>query len=242
MTHTISFDLDGVLIQNPFSRGVVPFLARHVHQQSGQTGDFDAFWQMFRKHLNRGFSSRVMAGRHVEAFDWDGITREVALNFGVQDIPDVSGIVKEHCTPEYIHLLPNAREGLERLQQAGFRLIVATNGYSKYQVPVLEALNILDFFEEVRAPETHGYAKPQPEFLQGVDLHIGDKLCHDILGANRAGIQSIWIHPEARPIETALEEEDLRRFFRDALPEECTPTAVARDPLEAAEKALELLQ
>lgn len=106
---------------------------------------------------------------------------------------------------------------------------------------LIDALGILQFFDEVRAPETHGYAKPQPEFLAGVDIHIGDKLCHDILGANRAGVKSVWIHPEARPIELALEEEDLRRFFKDALPEECTPTAVARDALEAAEKVLDLL-
>ncbi|GGJ23293.1 HAD family hydrolase [Deinococcus roseus] len=238
---TISFDLDGVLMQNPFGKGVIPFLARHVHQQTRQELDFETFRQQFRKQLNQGFSSRTLAGKHVDAFNWDAIMLEVAQNYGLNHMPDVSQIVKAHCTPEYIHLLPGAKEGLQLLKDAGLKLIVATNGYARYQVPVLDALGILPFFDEVRAPETHGYAKPQPELLSGADLHIGDKLCHDILAANRAGIQSIWIHPEAKPIEIALEEEDLRRLFKDALPAECTPSAIARDALEAAEKAVELL-
>lgn len=238
---TISFDLDGVLIQNPFGKGVVPYLGRWVHSRIETEHDFDVFLPAFRKQLNQGFSSRVFADAHVEAFDWDAITLEVAQSHGLTEIPDVSGIVQEHCTPEFIHLLPGAREGLELLKTHGYRLIVATNGYSKYQVPVLHGLDILRYFDEVRAPETHGHAKPQPGLLAGADLHIGDKLCHDILGANRAGIKSIWIHPQVVPIELALEQEDLRRFFKNATAEECTPTAIARDALEAAQLVLELV-
>ena len=105
-------------------------------------------------------------------------------------------------------------------------------------------------------PDTAGFAKPDPRIFglaPGLIAHVGDLLVHDVLGANLAGIQSIWVDPELpeafqtwsprertrRPgfdeyVTTTLEESRYRRFHPQATPASCMPTAVVRDVDEAA--------
>lgn len=261
-TPVVSFDLDGVLIRNPFERGVEPFVHGHIHRTSElrERSEAEAF-AAIDEAVRRAWNERMASGRFVAAFDWDAIFTEVSERFGGEPVPDVEGLVRRFCAEDgMIALLPGAREGLERLRDAGVRMVAMTNGYAKYQRPTLEALGILDFFERIVSPDQVGAAKPHRgifDAVPGLAAHIGDTLPHDVLGANRAGVRSVWLRPDApdavagpapdadalqAEVQRALDADAFRTHHADATLEECVPDAVARHADEAATHVLRWLE
>ena len=260
-TPVVSFDLDGVLIRNPFELGVEPFVRRHIHASSRlcDEPELEAHARIDGA-VREAWNARMAAGHFVDAFDWDAIFGEVSTGFGGDAVPDVTGLVRRFCAEEgMIALLPGAREGLHRLREAGVRLVAMTNGYAKYQEPTLDALGILPFFERIASPDQAGAAKPHRaifDAVPGLVAHVGDTLPHDVLGANRAGVRSVWLLPTAPKavlgaepdhetlrdlVRAALERDVFRAHHAEATLEECLPDAVARDANEAADHVLRWL-
>jgi putative hydrolase of the HAD superfamily len=254
---SVSFDLDGVLMQNPFLRGVFPHVRRHM-RGSARLRDLspEEADDLIDQAVREAWSERMLAGKFVDAYDWDAIYRDVSDAFGVGAVGDVAELVARYCRePGMIELLPGAEEALRLLQGAGHRLVAITNGYYVYQWPVLEALGIAPFFEEVFTPDRVGLAKPDPAIFErsGSDVHVGDTLLHDVLGPHLAGVASVWVHaglPEAiraipvrerarhasfrEYLRQVFESVPFRRFHPEADLENCTPAFVVADALEAA--------
>ena len=215
----VSFDLDGVLIQNPFKVGVGPHLRAHVRTGPALEGlDPAEADRRILDAVNAEVAARMARADLVAAYDWDAIFGLVAARFGAPPVPDVAGLVRHYCAqPGTIWLLDGAREVLTRLGDAGFGLVATTNGFHRYQVPVLDALGILPFFQEVRTPDTTGFAKPDRGILAGVDglvAHVGDMLYHDVLIARRLGATAVWVAhglpPEVAALPASARERDPR--------------------------------
>lgn len=93
---------------------------------------------------------------------------------------------------------PEVRPALERLRQT-FVLVAVTNGNAN-----LEKIGIDDLFDEVVYARHVGAAKPAREIFDaavaagGADmrttLHAGDHPEHDVQGARRAGLQTVWVN------------------------------------------------
>lgn len=85
------------------------------------------------------------------------------------------------------------------LRKKGYRLVALTNGFYKYQFPVMERLGLAPLFDQIVTPEEAGCAKPDPQILQAVYAlgtvvgHVGDRIDHDVVMANQEEIPSIWI-------------------------------------------------
>lgn len=251
---SVGFDLDGVLIRNPFETCVVPRLAALLKATPGlkDLGEHEAT-RAVRQRVSGGWQRRMGAGDLVGAYDWDAIYREVAVELGGE--PELAGgidvarWVRECCGEDgHIAALPGAREALEGLAELGARLVVVTNGFAAYQVPVLDALGLLPYFDAVVTPERVGAAKPQPRIFEAagpLDLFVGDTLVHDVLGARAAGVAAAWLHrclpPElaalpprerarhpaiAGVIEGSLAASPHRRFHPEADIESCRPDYV----------------
>ncbi len=255
----VSFDLDGVIMQNPFEAGVEPRILAHLRESPAlrdlhpEEADRQA-----RTALRNEWGRRAAGGEWVDLYDWDSIYTEVSRGFGGEPAPDVAALVEEFCGVEgMVYLLPGARTGLDRLLREGFRMVALTNGYYAYQWPVLHALGVAHDFERVVSPEAAGYAKPDPRLFDSVPgllAHVGDSLVWDVLGANQAGIFSVWLDaglpPELRalPIEERSGDERFpahldaslhltkyRRYHPEATLANCAPDAVVVDVDEAAE-------
>jgi FMN phosphatase YigB (HAD superfamily) len=254
----VSFDLDGVIMRGPWSSAIQPRIWEHLgrsaslaHVAAEQRDQ--QIWQAVRTEHDR----RLAAGDFVGAWHWQGIYDTVSRDLGGDPVPDLPTIVREACRIEdSIALLPGAWTGLQRLTAAGLRIIATTNGYHAYQWPVLESLGVADFFAAVVTPDVAGYAKPDPRIfgvIPGLRAHVGDILTHDVLGANLAGLDSIWLAPDLpdalarlapreRPagpgftefLTERLEASRYRAFHPEATPAACTPRAVVRDVDEAA--------
>lgn len=261
-TLTVSFDLDGVVIRNPFGAGVFPRVREHVRGAAALSGiDREQQDRIMTDAVNRIWLERMRKGDLVGAYDWDSILNEASAGLGGPAVPDIAELVEYFCgQDEMIALLPGAGEGLALLREHGARVYAMTNGYHAYQWPVLVALGIEHCFEDVLTPERLGAAKPQPgifEAIPGLDAHVGDMLVHDVLGARAAGVTAVWL-PRPMPAELAdldargrarhpvlpalIERELTGNVYASVHPEAnaetCQPDLIVADVLEAAEALL----
>ncbi|MED1953228.1 HAD family hydrolase [Brevibacillus centrosporus] len=187
----ITFDLDGTLMQNPFGAWVFPEIAAAVSGRLGRPHDVVA--EMVAEH-----ETRMGSGRYVEAYDWDDILRGRFRELGLSDPFEIEGLVRKHSVYPKVRLLEGGiQEALTELRDRGYSLAAVTNGFYKFQAPVMEALGILDLFEEVVTPERAGAGKPDPAILRQLDgrivAHVGDRLDHDVQLANRSRIAGLLI-------------------------------------------------
>jgi putative hydrolase of the HAD superfamily len=195
---TIGFDLDGVLMRNPFERCVFPHMHRvfHTSPQLRALSVVEAAARS-RDAVRAAWKRRLAAADMVGAYDWDAIFREAAESLGGADVPDVAELVRRCCAvPGAIEALPGAHDTLRALRAADHRLVVITNGFAAYQEPVLDALGLLPYFDLVITPDRVGFAKPDPEAFRAageLDWFVGDTLLHDVLGARLAGACAAWL-------------------------------------------------
>ena len=305
----VTFDLDGVLMQNPFRRGVFPHVVRALEPYASaiaasETGVDPA--RLVLQLIIDEARQRLLDGRMVEAYDWDDIVARVAAGLasragasgarnaalagslssmpagapsGVRpvtlpdtlpdslpEIPrfDIAALVRHYCAvPGMIARLEGAYEALDTLKSAGYTLAVVTNGYLKYQAPVLEALGLFDFFSAIITPEQAGAAKPKPGIFhmawsgwregQTPPIHVGDDIIHDAWGARMAGGYSIWLRrdipgslrsllPEDRPraadfasIRDAAFRATMAADAFGASPRDCQPDALIHSLNEVPE-------
>ena len=118
-------------------------------------------------------------------------------------------------------LVPGARETIETLRARGYRLFAASNSFGHLQRSRLELAGLLPFFEDTYISMDLGYDKPDRRFYEealrrcGLQpdevLMIGDSMTTDILGAQAAGLDTIFFsrrgeRPESVKTVTSLPE------------------------------------
>lgn len=255
----IGFDLDGVLMRNPFGGHVFPTFHRLMRAAPALRNlDADAATAAVTRAVREHWNELMRRGELKAAYDWDATFAAVAHKFGGGvAVPAVATLVREGCAlPDVIAALPHARETVDALAAAGHRLVVVTNGYAAYQEPVLDALGLLPYFALVVTPDRVGAAKPQREAFAAagpLDWFVGDTLLHDVFGARSAGVKAVWLDaalPDAlaalpvaarawRPELAARVAESLAAsqyavFHPEADVASCTPEAVIKDLAELA--------
>lgn len=108
----------------------------------------------------------------------------------------------EICEP-----LPNAKLLLETLKAKRKSLSILTNGFTALQQRRLNKTGLADVFDHVIISEQVGFAKPDERvFKHTLDklninqdqksrvLMIGDTFASDIVGGQRAGIETCWLN------------------------------------------------
>ncbi len=104
-------------------------------------------------------------------------------------------------------MMPNAKETLVRLKEAGKKIYSASNGVYETQVKRLKTAGLYDYFEEMFVSEKIGFEKPDRSFFDYCFDHIkdfdqiktvmvGDSLTSDIQGAINSGIDSCFYDPK----------------------------------------------
>lgn len=191
----ITFDLDETVMQNPFKEWVFPEIVSIVEKKVKDKND--VFSLIVEEHLQR-----MSDAKFLEAYDWDQIINELLVKLDVNTEIDVTSLVKKHANSPKVYLLEDTMlASLRKIKENGYHLAAATNGYHKYQYPVLQELRLDTVFDEIIASDTAGFAKPDPRMLQGlhqhdntVIAHVGDRIDHDIVMANQLGVISIFIN------------------------------------------------
>ena len=143
---------------------------------------------------------------------------ETLLRLKGKDVPENFGIhiakVFRVISTKYVRLYDGADELLDLLRQKHKKVYLLTNAQSCFTVPELKMLGIYDKFDGIVISSDEYTCKPDTAFyqimLQRYALHpsetimIGNDCITDILGAYRAGLDSLYIHSNISP-EISLE-------------------------------------
>ena len=128
---------------------------------------------------------------------------------------------------ETAYLLPGALEFCRALAGLGLTLAIATNGLPAAQRGRYERTGLDRYIPHLFISMELGARKPQPAFFdrvcqalgvqdRGSAVMVGDGLDTDVLGGNRAGLDTIWYNPgrlpltgPARPTHTAASYDEI---------------------------------
>ena len=112
---------------------------------------------------------------------------------------------------EEAHLLPGAMEFCRTLKGMGLTLAIATNGMPVAQRSRYTRTGMDQIIPHIFISMELGVQKPLPAYFDKVCealnitdrsrvVMVGDSLTSDILGGNRAGIDTIWYNPKGAPL------------------------------------------
>jgi HAD superfamily hydrolase (TIGR01509 family) len=135
--------------------------------------------------------------------------RELGLSLPDKLIDDVVDELFYACLPDAAPL-DGAGAALQQLQQRGLTLAVISNARHGAFVPrALERLDMTRYLRTIVVSADVHLRKPRPEIywntLTGLGLspseaaYVGDYHPFDIVGANAAGLSSIWLVEPGRP-------------------------------------------
>ena len=125
-------------------------------------------------------------------------------------------------------VVEGAHELMDYLKHQGYRMHMCSNGFHEVQYKKLAACGLKDYFDTIILSEDAGANKPSMQYFDyalrqsGADIAttimIGDNLQTDIMGANRAGLDTIlfnrWgIEPSSVPTHTVETLRDIMKIL-----------------------------
>ncbi|WP_373057141.1 YjjG family noncanonical pyrimidine nucleotidase [Zunongwangia sp. H14] len=170
------------------------------------------YWERYRN--NEVSKEALRYGRLKDSFD--------LLKFEATDelVNNLAEDYIEHL-PKNNHLLQGTIEMLEYLKP-NYRMHIITNGFEEVQRKKMTTSGIFNYFDTITTSEEAGVKKPHSGIFEKAlakssaiaenSVMIGDNYEADIIGAEKAGLQSIYfdyyqsLHPSAmRQIKTLKE-------------------------------------
>ncbi len=201
----IFFDLDRTLWdfeKNSEETFMEIFL--NYNLQSIVNQDFDSFFSRY-KEINHQLWDDYRVGKIEKDFLSVERFRKTLAEFGVenQDLAVKMSIDYVQISPTKQNLFPCAVEVLEYLFPK-YNLHIITNGFPEVQHVKMEKSGLNKYFKTLVISEEVGFKKPSVEIFEKSfelslakpteSIMIGDDSEVDILGANNAGIDSIWVN------------------------------------------------
>lgn len=122
------------------------------------------------------------------------LTPEILGKMGVEAlILDLDNTLTTHNNP---HPAKGVPEWLDSMRNAGIKLLIVSNNHAPRVEPFAKALK-LDFVPEGAKPLPKGYNIAVKKFGLPKEkvCAVGDQIFTDILGANLAGIKSVFVYP-----------------------------------------------
>lgn len=213
----ILFDLGSTLIYSkdpwlPIFKQADQALVERL-RQAGIQLDLEAFSSEFETFLDSYY-----AGRGVDLIEKTtfSLLSELLEQKGFKDVP--VAVVRAaldaiySITRQNWYIEADAVPTLNKLRKAGYRLGMISNTSDDWNVQQLvDRWGLRPFFEIIITSAGCGFRKPDKRIFQLALDHftlppyqvamLGDTLEADILGANQAGIYSIWITRRAQILE-----------------------------------------
>lgn len=198
------FDLDDTLFQHARAvrEGIVAHATALGDAYSGEAGEIQRRWyELEEEHYHR-----YLAGE----LDYEGQRRARATAFaadaGIELSPEEASEWFAAYLEQYVAawtLHDDALPTLDRLDAAGVRIGVITNGDLEFQTRKMDAIALSERVEHLIASGEVGVTKPDARIFQvacerfGVTpsdaVYVGDRLGTDAIGAARAGLRGVWL-------------------------------------------------
>lgn len=185
-------------------------------QAAGLVFDPESFLNEFQEREKAYFAERETEYiEYTTAF----ILRKLLNDWGYPEIPDtlITGALEAHYRVSQTHWQPEADAipTLLSLHQKGYRLAIVSNAGDDADVQTLvDKAQIRSYFDLILSSAKAGIRKPNPRIFSDVldklevppgrAVMVGDTLSADILGAQNAGIFSVWITRRADQIANGV--------------------------------------
>ncbi len=193
MTHAkkaVIFDLDGTLLNNraSFAKAYQVMCKRYPELFDPQDAESE---QLLIRLYNTSLSQ--------EAY------RALCDRLAPHRLPPMELLRKEWgmTYAENAIVLPCAEGTLQYLREKSYRIGLLTNGDSARQWAKIHSCGLRPYFDHIIVSGDYPFEKPDPAIyrlsLEGLGvtadeaLFVGDTVSTDIDGANRAGIDSLWL-------------------------------------------------
>lgn len=188
----VSFDLDGTLIQGPFPRVI-----RDVESELEHSGVAVGHGEIMRRH-KRLAKSDLMA-----SYDWDSIVTGYLAELDMTPPFDLVERLDQHAAAGGTQLLHEETVAhLHALRAAGWRVVVLTNGWYRYQQSTLRPSGLLPEVDALISSDQVGAPKPAAAMFDAARdgaeqyVHVGDRIDHDIIGGNAYGAQTVLLRTD----------------------------------------------
>lgn len=150
-------------------------------------------------------------GYSIDELRVNRFSRWICENFGIQMNTSVNRNISlelnkkyTKLTDEFVKIFPDVKETLKKLNNAGFKLVIISNGPASNQMRRLKKCGIQDCFSEFIFSEEIGVSKPSKLFYDYIfknviedkkySLVVGDNVTEDIEGAVSYGLDAVWIN------------------------------------------------
>ncbi len=188
---------------------------------------YDAYWMAnidLWSHYSKGDITRdyLIVERFRRPLSvGDGLTVTEALCL------EMSDVFLDFCSNKP-GVVEGAHELMDYLKGKGYRMHMTSNGFHEVQYKKLAACGLRDYFDTIILSEDAGSNKPSLQYFdyalqksgaaKDTTLMIGDNLQTDIMGANRAGLDTIlfnrWgIEPSSVPTYTVETLRDIMKIL-----------------------------
>ena len=153
--------------------------------------------------------------------------RLAALFFDLGDtlMIEASEVKNAEETTLYADLIPGMAEALRHFKTHGHRLALVADSRPNTPPNVLRQHNLLELFETLAISEVVGAIKPDPLIFRvaldalnistkdyGRVAMVGNNLERDVVGANRLGLISVFLHWNERRRTQPLTAEEQPRY------------------------------
>lgn len=201
----IFFDLDHTLwdFEKNSNETLVELHQEHLEEEQVPIHKFLETFHRVNDHLWHLHDTYQISTQELRESRFQLIFKE--FDFESSDVIDIFGERYLARTPKKPYLLPKAKEVLDYLQPK-YKLHIITNGFPEIQRVKMQSSGILEYFNEIVTSAEAGCKKPDVGIftylmnklnVQTDDcMMIGDNLLTDILGAQQAGIDTVFYNPK----------------------------------------------
>ncbi len=183
--------------------------------------DFFKTYKIINTQLWQQYSLNIITKKYLRIYRF-----ELSFNvFNYSNI-DLSVAFSEDyisLSPYGTKLIPQTIEVLDYLKPK-YQLHIITNGFKEVQHIKLNNCNLLPYFNQVIISEEHQTNKPDKRIFEIAQqlakasknecLMIGDNFDNDIIGANNAGWQAIWLNNSSNTPPNSINTlKDLTKYL-----------------------------
>ncbi|MFN7106052.1 MAG: HAD family hydrolase [Pyrobaculum sp.] len=179
---TVLIDLDGTLVPHTHWEPVFLEASREVAKRASIPPA--EVWKAVRQK-----SIELIRRLDYRGFDWQHVFQQVAHSLDAGDPPDLVKILEKHL--HTFTTFDGAHDALRRLKEAGYRVEIATNGHTYYQLPVIKALALDKLVDGIRTSDMYKCPKTCPQYFEGGDLIVGDNPIFDIYFPKKFGLLTV---------------------------------------------------
>lgn len=196
---TILFiDIDGTIVDNRFSYRAIGDLLGQVASVSGATIEMHGR-ELYQENKERQENDP----NNPLTMDWDDIVATIASRYGVTLPETVLDLWQRYTSADEVDIFDDSPSVIKALKAPHRKLVIATKGLSKYQMPLLDVVGMTSLFDDILTPDITGYLKTEPEYytkytqdpVGKIFIHIGDHYYDDVICPKRNGFYSILRAP-----------------------------------------------